>query len=148
MLKESFIKIFERDIEKLKSEITQFDKEEDLWFTAGDVKNSAGNLALHLCGNLKHFIGHVLGGSNYIREREKEFSLRNVPKEELLKNIDEAKTFVLSTLSNLDEAKFDEVYDGKMSLGEVKIGLFVIHLATHLSYHLGQINYIRRLMIN
>ena len=148
MLKESFIKIFERDIEKLKSEITQFDKEEDLWFTAGDVKNSAGNLALHLCGNLKHFIGHVLGGSNYIREREKEFSLRNVPKEELLKNIDEAKTVVLSTLSNLDEAKYDEIYDMKMSLGEVQIGFFVFHLATHLSYHLGQINYIRRLMIN
>jgi hypothetical protein len=148
MKKESFVKIFDRDIEKLKAEILQFEKEEDLWFIAGDVKNSAGNLALHLCGNLKHYIGHVLGGTNYVREREKEFSLKNVPKSEIIKNIDEAKSIVYSTLSSIDETKLSEIYTEKFSLGEVETESALVHLVAHLSYHLGQINYLRRLMIS
>jgi len=148
MLKEYLIKIFERDLEKLKSEIQLFNAEENLWITKGDIKNSAGNLALHLCGNLKHFIGHSLGGTNYNIEREKEFSLINIPQKELLKNIDETKSVVLSTLHNLNEAKFNEIYSEKISLGEVEIGHFLLHLTTHLNYHLGQINYLRRMQIN
>ncbi|MFZ1288720.1 MAG: DinB family protein [Melioribacteraceae bacterium] len=148
MLKEYLIKIFERDLEKLKSEIQLFNAEENLWITKGDIKNSAGNLALHLCGNLKHFIGHSLGGTNYIREREKEFSLKKIPQKELLKNIDETKSVVLSTLHNLNDAKFNEIYSEKISLGEVEIGHFLLHLTTHLNYHLGQINYLRRMQIN
>ncbi len=148
MLKEYLIKIFERDLEKLKSEIQLFNAEENLWITKGDIKNSAGNLALHLCGNLKHFIGHSLGGTNYIREREKEFSLKKIPQKELLKNIDETKSVVLLTLHNLNDAKFNEIYSEKISLGEVEIGHFLLHLTTHLNYHLGQINYLRRMQIN
>ncbi len=147
MKSESFVKIFERDIDKLKSEITLFDSEEDLWIIAGDVKNSAGNLALHLCGNLKHFIGKVLGNSEYVRRREKEFSLKNVPKKEILKNIEEAKSVVLSTLNKLDENSFIKIYPENVFGEEMTTEYFIIHLMTHLNYHLGQINYIRRLMI-
>ena len=143
----SFVKIFERDIDKLKSEITLFDSEEDLWIIAGDVKNSAGNLAIHLCGNLKHFIGKALGNTGYVRQREKEFSLKNVPKSEILKNIDETKSVVLSTLTGLNEEKLREIFTEKLSLGEVEIEYVLVHLLTHLNYHVGQINYIRRLMI-
>ena len=72
MLKQSLIKLFERDLEKLKEEILLFENESDLWITAGDVNNSPGNLCLHICGNLKHFVGNVLGGTDFIRERAKE----------------------------------------------------------------------------
>ncbi len=148
MLKESFIKIFERDLEKLKSEITLFDKEDELWIIAGDVKNSAGNLALHLCGNLKHFVGSKLGGSDYKRAKEKEFSLKHLPKEQLLANIDETKSVLLSTLNSIDDAKLKEIFSEKLSIGEVETEYLLVHLAVHFNYHLGQINYIRRLMIN
>jgi len=143
----SYAKIFERDIDKLTSEISLFDSEEDLWVIAGDVRNSVGNLALHLCGNLKHFVGKSLGNSGYERKREKEFSLKNVPKSEILKDIDETKSIVLSTLNKLDESKLQEIFTEKLSLGEVETEFFLVHLLTHLNYHLGQINYIRRLMI-
>ncbi|MBK7104958.1 MAG: DinB family protein [Ignavibacteriae bacterium] len=148
MLKESLIKIFDRDLEKLISEIQLFENEENLWIVKGDIKNSAGNLALHLCGNLKHFIGHNLGGTNYIRERDKEFSLKNISKLELIKNIEETKDIVISTLTNFDESRFSEIYKEKISLGDVEVGYFLLHLITHLNYHLGQINYLRRFQIN
>ena len=148
MLKEYLIKIFDRDLEKLISEIQLFENEENLWIVKGDIKNSAGNLALHLCGNLKHFIGHNLGGTNYIRERDKEFSLKNISELELIKNIEETKDVVISTLTNFDESRFSEIYKEKISLGDVEIGYFLLHLITHLNYHLGQINYLRRFQIN
>lgn len=147
MLLESLIKIFDRDLEKLKSEIKLFEKEENLWLVNGDIKNSAGNLALHLCGNLKHYVGHSIGGSSYIRERDKEFSLKNVPKLDILRNIEETKSVVLSTLKMLDDSKLKEIFSEKISIGKVEIGFLLIHLIAHLNYHLGQINYIRRLFV-
>lgn len=147
MLLESLIKIFDRDLEKLKSEIKLFEKEENLWLVNGDIKNSAGNLALHLCGNLKHYVGHSIGGSSYIRERDKEFSLKNVTRLDILRNIEETKSVVLSTLKMLDDSKLKEIFSEKISIGKVEIGFLLIHLIAHLNYHLGQINYIRRLFV-
>lgn len=148
MLKNSLIKIFDRDLEKLKSEILLFDDESELWLTAGAVKNSPGNLCLHICGNLNHFIGHVLGGTDYIREREKEFSLKNVPREELIKTCDETKTLILQILEKIDEDNFKINYPINVFKEEMTTEFFLIHLATHLNYHLGQINNQRRLMLN
>ena len=73
-MKDELIKIFERDLQKLKSEISLFAIEKNIWLISGNINNSAGNLCLHICGNLKHFIVHVLGGTDFNREREKEFS--------------------------------------------------------------------------
>ncbi|MBK8944540.1 MAG: DinB family protein [Ignavibacteriae bacterium] len=148
MFKDNLIKIFERDLEKLISEIQLFEIEENLWIVMGDIKNSAGNLALHLCGNLKHFIGFRLGGFEYTRERDKEFSLKNISKNEIIQNINETKKIVLQTLNDFDESRFSEIYTEKISLGDVEIGHFLLHLITHLNYHLGQINYLRRFQLN
>jgi uncharacterized damage-inducible protein DinB len=147
-MKDSFSEIFKRDLEKLKSEISLFDKEEDIWLIAGDIKNSPGNLCLHICGNLKHFIGYVIGGYDFIREREKEFSLKNVPREELLTDIDETIAVVLKTLNEMNNEIYDNKYPINVFNKEMTNEFFFIHLTTHLSYHLGQINYLRRLMIN
>ncbi len=76
---ETLSQLFLRDLEKLKTEISSFKDEKKIWEISGEIKNSAGNLCLHLCGNLQHFIGAVLGNSGYIRNRDAEFSRKNVP---------------------------------------------------------------------
>ena len=148
MLKDSLINLFERDLSKLKDEINLFIDENDIWIISGEIKNSPGNLCLHVCGNLKHFIGATLGNTGFIREREKEFLLKNVPRPELIENIDETLDVVKSTLSVLEENKFENIYPIDVFRKEMTTEYFLIHLTTHLSYHLGQINYLRRLLVN
>lgn len=148
MLKNSLLSLFERDLDRLKDEVNLFEKEADLWIAPGSIKNSPGNLCLHLCGNLKSFIGATLGKTGYIRQREKEFSLKNVPRKELLKNIDETKNIVLQTISKLDEQTLDSEYPNNFLGDIVSTEYLLIHLSTHLNYHLGQINYLRRILID
>ena len=76
------------DLEKLKDEISSYDDEKNIWKTTGDINNSPGNLCLHICGNLQHFVGTVLGKTGYVRNRELEFSQKNVSKEGLLAETD------------------------------------------------------------
>ena len=147
-MKESFVKLFNRDIEKLKTEISSHKSIENLWKISGNVKNSDGNLCLHLCGNLQHFIGAVLGNSGYERNRDSEFSRKNVPVEELLKEIDETKKVVDSTLNSLNNDILQKVFPINVFGEEMATDFFIIHLLAHLNYHLGQINYHRRLLDN
>lgn len=137
--------IFERDLNALKKEISSYPSEADLWVVGGDVSNSAGNLCLHLVGNLSHFIGHIIGKTTYVRERDKEFLLKNVPRAELLKMIDETIHTLKQSLSTLDEDDLGKTYPVKVLATETSTGFFLIHLISHLDYHLGQINYHRRL---
>src|SRR5215213_10165243 len=103
MLKESLIEIFERDLKKLKEEISLYKDESKLWVIDKDISNSAGNLCLHLLGNLNHFIGAALGNTGYVRNRDSEFALKNIPQKELLDSIEKTKETVTTTLSNLTE---------------------------------------------
>ncbi len=146
MLKEVLVEFFERDLNKLRDELLLFRNEEDLWKIKGDVKNSAGNLFLHLNGNLNHFIGSVLGSSGYVREREKEFSSINVRREKILSDLEKTIPVVMDTLRNLPEDIFEKDYPLEKHDRVVKSDHMLMHLLTHLNYHLGQINYIRRLM--
>jgi hypothetical protein len=140
------IKIYERDLDRLKLEIELFNNESKLWSITGSVKNSAGNLSLHLVGNLKTYIGKNLGQIHYVRDRDAEFSLKNVPKQSLLEQIEETKTIVLSSLEKLNTEDFSSTYPENVFGYEMTNGFFLLHLAAHLSYHLGQINYIRRVL--
>ncbi len=138
--------LFERDINKLIAEIEGYKDEYALWKTAGNITNSAGNLVLHLIGNLNHFIGATLGHTSYIREREKEFSEKNIPRAKLVNDLKETKEVVKNTLSNLSQEELNKDFPveigGKVSLTQH----IIIHLLAHLSYHLGQVNYHRRLI--
>jgi hypothetical protein len=100
---ETLSKLFLRDLEKLKTEITSFKDEKKIWEISGEIKNSTGNLCLHLCGNLQHFIGAVLGNSGYLRNRDAEFSKKNVPLKELVTEIELTAKIVEKTLKNLPE---------------------------------------------
>jgi len=141
----SIAPLFARDLQRLKTEIEAFPDAASLWRVNGTITNSAGNLCLHLCGNLQHFIGSTLGKSGYVRDRPAEFGTRNVPVTELSMEIDRTSDVlrtVLATLSDADVAgPFPiNVFDKEMSTTE-----FLMHLNGHLNYHLGQINYLRRM---
>ena len=143
---ETLTKLFLRDLEKLKTEISSFKDEKNIWKISGDIKNSAGNLCLHLCGNLQHFIGAMLGNSGYIRNRDAEFSKKDVPIRELVAEIELTTKTVKLTLDSLSDAKLSEIYPSNIFGEGTTTFMFLIHLATHLNYHLGQINYLRRLI--
>jgi len=143
---ETFSKLFLRDLEKLKTEISSFKDEKKIWEISGDIKNSAGNLCLHLCGNLQHFIGAVLGNSGYVRNRNAEFSRKDVPIRELVAEIELTAKVVEKTLKELKEEILQKNYPINVFGYEMTTEFFLTHLTTHLNYHLGQINYHRRLL--
>lgn len=143
---EVLIQLFNRDIDKLKLEIESFKDQKKMWVTSCDISNSAGNLCLHLVGNLNHFIGSVIGNSSYVRNREAEFNSKNIPAEVLLKMIKETKGVVCTTLKNFDETELRSIYPIQVFGNEMSYHFFLIHLVTHLNYHLGQINYLRRIL--
>lgn len=146
MLTDVLAQIFERDLGKLQAEVRQYSNEKDLWKKKGEISNSAGNLTLHIVGNLKHFIGAVLGGIEYVRDRDLEFADVDVSRDVLLAAIDETAVAVKDTLSKLTPADLEKQYPINVFGHPMTTEFFVVHLATHLDYHLGQINYHRRLM--
>lgn len=138
--------IFERDLQKLTAEIQLYQKEDNLWRVEKNISNSAGNLVLHLIGNLNTYIGKEIGKSNYIRNRELEFTQKNVPREELLENVKHTRTVVKSSLLTLSNVDLNKEFPALVFSEKTSTGFFLVHLATHLNYHLGQINYHRRLI--
>ena len=138
--------LYERDLGKLRSEIEAYADEADLWRTEGEISNSGGNLSLHLVGNLRHFFGAVLGGAGYVRDRDNEFASGPVPRADMLAGVDSALADVTATLEKLSEADLEQTYPIEVFGHPMTTGYFLVHLATHLDYHLGQINYHRRLI--
>lgn len=135
-----------RDLDTLEREIIQYPTLESIWTVRGDIKNTAGNLCLHLCGNLQHFIGAILGQSGYIRDREKEFALKNISAKELVSEVIRTKESIKAALQKLEPAVLDKEYPIAVFNYPMTTQYFLIHLSAHLGYHLGQINYHRRLV--
>lgn len=146
MLTETLKTIFSRDLTKLKQEIESYQDEKTIWTTEKGITNSAGNLCLHLIGNLNTFIGAELGKTNYVRNRELEFSLKDVPRDELIQKIQETKILVESILEKMTEEQLEQDYPIVVFESKNTTAFFLVHLTTHLAYHLGQINYHRRLL--
>lgn len=146
MLKESLLQIFERDLNKLKDEISFYKDEKSLWIVKNEISNSAGNLCLHLLGNLNHFIGTALGKTGYVRNRENEFAAKNISREELVIEIEKTILVVTKTLNNLSSEDFEKDFPVQKHGEIVKTDFMLLHLLTHFNYHLGQINYHRRLI--
>ncbi|HEX8015312.1 MAG TPA: DinB family protein [Flavobacterium sp.] len=147
MLIQTLKSLFNRDLNKLKEEIESYQIESQLWLIDKNISNSAGNLCLHLIGNLNTYIGSELGKTGYVRDRPLEFSLKNVSKKELISKIDQTILVVNNALDSVTEADLESVYPQIVFEKEMTTGFFLVHLSTHLAYHLGQINYHRRLII-
>ena len=146
MLKDTIIKLFKRDLNKLIEEIDLYKDESHLWKIEGSITNSAGNLCLHLVGNLNYFIGAILGDTGYVRQRELEFSLKDVPKAELINQVEETIVVVENALNKLTEADLKKDYKLQVFKEPMTTEYFLVHLTMHLAYHLGQMNYHRRLL--
>jgi len=141
-----FAKILNRDLKRLSTEISAFDREENLWKTNGKISNSAGNLALHLAGNLNYYVGTKIGDTGYERDRPAEFSMKNIPREQILNQIEETRDIISSVLKNLDDTRLNEEFPEALFGHPMTVGFFLIHLSGHLMYHIGQINYLRRVL--
>jgi len=137
---------YHRDLDRLSREIIAYNREEDLWATEKGINNSAGNLCLHIVGNLQHFIGNVLGKSGYVRNREAEFNDRGISREVLLKQINLTRQSIETTLQALTPQQLDALYPVEVFGEPMTTTYFLIHLLGHLNYHLGQVNYHRRLV--
>ncbi len=137
--------LFEKDLNKLIEEINLYKNEADLWKVKKGISNSGGNLTLHLIGNLKHFIGATLGNTGYVRERYKEFSLKDIPRKQLVDDVNNTSVIITNTLSSLSKDDLEKDFPVPINNKISSAGFILIFLLAHLNYHLGQINYHRRL---
>ena len=135
---------YERDIRRLIDEINAFKSEENLWKTEGAIKNSSGNLALHLLGGLSFFIGTTLANNGYVRNRDLEFSQKDVERTMIVAQLETLALLAAETLKAQEEmdAEFPIAFDGKKN----SKAYVLVTLLAHLNYHLGQVNYLRRVL--
>ncbi|MBF9142586.1 DinB family protein [Hymenobacter properus] len=146
MLAATLQTLFDRDLHKLRVEIESYQREEAIWRVEKGISNSAGNLCLHLIGNLNTYIGAELGGSGYIRQRELEFSQQYVPRADLVASIEATRIVVAAALAPFTDEQLGQEYPLLVLENKMTTVHFLMHLTTHLTYHLGQINYHRRLL--
>lgn len=146
MTASELITFFENELNALISELELYNNEENIWKLEKNITNSAGNLSLHLVGNLHTFVGKEVGKTGYVRNRELEFSQQNISRNTLIKSIEETKEMIKSSLSPLSEADLKKEYPILKFSKPESIEFFMVHLIKHLTYHLGQVNYHRRLL--
>jgi uncharacterized damage-inducible protein DinB len=135
-----------RELKALSREIQSFPDDDSLWRTPKGVTNSAGNLALHLTGNLRHYVGARLGGTDYARNRQTEFESRGLSREDLIGRVEETIAVIERVLPRLTVEVLDSDFPEAVGGQTLRTKEFLIHLVTHLAYHLGQIDYHRRVV--
>lgn len=136
--------LFNRDLKRLITEIEQYKTEADIWKVKGQINNSAGNLCLHLVGNLNTYIGKELGRTDYIRNRDAEFSSKDIPRQELIQMVENTIKMINQTFDNFNENILETEYPILVFDKKTSVEYLLVHLTTHLTYHLGQLNYHRR----
>jgi len=146
MLSNTLRTLFKRDLERLKNEMQQYSSETIIWKVDKNITNCGGNLCLHLIGNLNTFIGAILGNTGYIRQRELEFSLKDVPLTVMIQQINDVTQIIDTTLDGITDEALKKDYPDLPGRDKMTIEFFLIYLSMHLSYHLGQINYHRRML--
>jgi len=146
MITEVLHSLFKRDLLKLKSEIEMYQEESNIWKVEKNIANSGGNLCLHLIGNLNTYLGATLGQSGYIRNRDAEFALKNIPRQELVQKIESTIVMIDKVLPTITDDLLKKEYPMIVLKEATSTEYFLVHLATHLTYHLGQVNYHRRLI--
>ena len=145
MTPQDFKEFYVRELDNLHKEISAYTDESRLWILAGEIKNSPGNLCLHLIGNVNHFIGALIGNTGYVRKRDDEFAMKDVPKEKLLSDITAAKAMVEKVMSRIDASELQKEFPVEI-MGKHSTEYMLVFFLAHFNYHLGQINYSRRLI--
>lgn len=133
-----------RELRAVKREIEAYPDDASIWRAIAGVPNTGGTLALHLAGNLQHFFGAILAQDGYVRDRDAEFARRDVSRRDLLTGLDAAIASVERTLAGLTDERMAAPYPEQIAKRTVSTSVFLLHLANHLAYHLGQLDYHRR----
>jgi hypothetical protein len=138
--------LFRRDLARLSKQIEAFPNNDTLWQTVPGVLNAAGNLALHIEGNLREFVGRQLGNLPYRRNRELEFSAKGLSKDELVVRLAELRESIPTVIAELSEQQMEKEYPEVVLEAAMTTREFLIHLYGHLNWHLGQVDYLRRIL--
>jgi hypothetical protein len=144
MLNTILAQFYQRDLEKLISELNSFQDEKNIWRVTGSIKNSSGNLALHLIGGLNFLIGTHLANTGYIRDRDAEFTSKAVDRTFLTAQIQELSELIKKTLDALSAEQMESDYPIPFDGQTRPVSYLLVQLLAHLNYHLGQVNYLRR----
>jgi uncharacterized damage-inducible protein DinB len=147
MIQAEIAELIDRELTKIGEELGLYADEKLLWHSVKGISNPGGNLALHVAGNLQHFIGAVLGNSGYIRQRELEFSRKDMPLNEVKEELEKARMAVRQTLASISTDELQKNFPINVFGKEMTTEWFLLHLLSHASYHLGQINYHRRAIV-
>ena len=142
-MRDDILQSFLKHLDQLQREIEAYPDDASLWRIAEGISNSGGNLCRHLTGNLNHFIGHALGNTGYVRDRPLEFSIKGLPKTQLAQDIAETKAMLSEVLPAVNTAAD---YPPELWGREMTVHQALLKLLTHFAYHLGQVNYHRRLL--
>jgi hypothetical protein len=145
MLNSVLATFYERDIRKLIEEVNLFRNEEDLWRTQGSVKNSSGNLVLHIIGGLNYLIGATLAQTGYVRDRDQEFISKGVERKDLVAQLEELIPTINETVNALSQESMEAEYPLIFDNMKTSTSYVLLQLLLHLNYHLGQVNYLRRI---
>lgn len=145
-MKEDLCIFIGRELDSLIAEIGLYPDDVMLWNVLPGISNSAGTLTLHVCGNLKYYIGSVLGNTGFIRDRESEFNTKSGSRDKLISDLQETKEIIQNVLPKLSEKILTETYPKTVGGYVLPCDRFLIHLATHLSFHVGQVGYLRRIL--
>jgi hypothetical protein len=138
--------LMSRELASYSRELDLFRDERLIWATAPGVSNSAGNLALHVAGNLQYYVGTTLGNTGYVRDRNFEFSARGLSRETLHAELATASRVVTTVLEDFPESGIQEIYPDVLGGVRLPTGLFLQQLSSHLAFHLGQVGYLRRVL--
>lgn len=146
MLNSLLANFYERDIRTLIEEVNLFKKEENLWKTHGSIKNSSGNLVLHIVGGLNYLIGATLAHTGYVRDRDQEFIRKDVAQKDLVTELKKLIPLINETLNAITPEDMEADFPIFFDKPNTSTSYVLVQLLAHLNYHLGQVNYLRRVL--
>lgn len=138
--------LFDRELDRISGILDLYPEEKDIWYSNLHVKNSTGNLVLHLVGNLNFFIGMHMGGIKYVRDREAEFSLKNISREQLQGDLENTKAKIHEVILTIEDRQLNDKFPINVLDKEWTNREFLLHLLWHVAYHAGQADYHRKMM--
>lgn len=138
--------VLDRDLRALRRELEAYPDEGQIWHEVPGLPNSAGTLALHLAGNLQHYVGAKLGATSYVRNRDAEFARRGVSRAELIEEVERARAAVAGALAQAPAGAEAEEFPEVIGTHRFRTGDYLVHLCTHFTYHLGQLDAHRRVV--
>ncbi|MEO6461634.1 MAG: DinB family protein [Candidatus Eisenbacteria bacterium] len=144
MLRSAVTNVILRELGAVRRSVEAYPDDVSPWVEHPGMPNSGGNLALHVAGNLRHFVGLTLGQVAYVRDRDSEFSRRAGTRADLVAGLDAARAAVERGMAAVSDGMLAEPYPEKVGGRQLSTGDFLVHLAVHLAYHLGQLDYHRR----